>query len=429
MGRIKSFNDCGRLQLRTDLKPNENGAYPIYLWYELGKQTVRKSTNIWVTEIQWDKNKRKVKKHSSAEMLNNQLAKMKQEIDEQVFLSHQEGSLNLEKLREIVDGHYRKGKKPFADFIEICREAMTIRYKQDKIGVSVYENAICNLNTFEKFVVKTTGESQIDCSEVTIDLIDEYIIWRKDERGNSNETINKALTPLMRGASLSVSRGLMDANLLPQLEDKYLPKTSSMIEKNVKYLSEEQVRQFIALRERVKYPRTVEFMDMFLFAINACGLRISDIITLKWSEIDLDNRIINKVLVKGRKPHELYYNDMGADILQKWKGKNPEFVFGLLPTGFDTDDDITLKRGISKKSRTIAQSLGALGDKMNLPFRLTFHVARHTFAVMALNRGVEVHKVSVLMGHSSVGVTETTYAKFLPKKLQEEVQSKLNFTF
>ena len=64
---------------------------------------------------------------------------------------------------------------------------------------------------------------------------------------------------------------------------------------------------------------------------------------------------------------------------------------------------------------------------MGLDFNLTMHVARHTFAVWALNKGVDVHIISRLLGHSSVMVTEKVYAKFLPSTLEKEVKEKLNF--
>ena len=57
------------------------------------------------------------------------------------------------------------------------------------------------------------------------------------------------------------------------------------------------------------------------------------------------------------------------------------------------------------------------------------HVARHTWAVLALNKGVEVHKVSALLAHKSILVTEKVYAKFLPKTLEDEVMNKLDFDF
>ena len=50
-----------------------------------------------------------------------------------------------------------------------------------------------------------------------------------------------------------------------------------------------------------------------------------------------------------------------------------------------------------------------------------FHVARHSFAVFALNKGLSMSVVSRLLGHGSTDVTEKVYAKFLPETLSAEV--------
>ena len=49
------------------------------------------------------------------------------------------------------------------------------------------------------------------------------------------------------------------------------------------------------------------------------------------------------------------------------------------------------------------------------------HVARHTFAVLALNKGLSMSVVSRLLGHGSTDVTERVYARFLPETLASEV--------
>ena len=49
------------------------------------------------------------------------------------------------------------------------------------------------------------------------------------------------------------------------------------------------------------------------------------------------------------------------------------------------------------------------------------HVARHSFAVFALNKGLSMSVVSRLLGHSSTDVTEKVYARFLPETLSNEV--------
>lgn len=171
---------------------------------------------------------------------------------------------------------------------------------------------------------------------------------------------------------------------------------------------------------------------MFLFAFHACGLRFSDVLTLRWSDIDFETKHLNKVLVKGRKKqgHRIALTPSAIAILEKWKekGLNNRFVFGLLPNNFDLNDEEELKRQRLNRNRPIIQSLRTIGDKMGLNFSLTFHVARHTFAVCALNDGVGVHKISQMLGHGSVTVTEKVYAKWLPKTLDDEVLN-LNYSF
>jgi integrase len=66
---------------------------------------------------------------------------------------------------------------------------------------------------------------------------------------------------------------------------------------------------------------------------------------------------------------------------------------------------------------------------MELGFKLHFHIGAHTFAVVALNKGIDIHPISTLMGHSSTMVTEKVYAKFLPDTIARIGEEKLNFSF
>ena len=79
-------------------------------------------------------------------------------------------------------------------------------------------------------------------------------------------------------------------------------------------------------------------------------------------------------------------------------------------------------------TKNIDQSLVVVGWQMKLPFSLTMHVARHSFAVCALNDGVNMSVVSRLLGHSTTDVTEKVYAKYLPTTLRDEVE-KLHYDF
>lgn len=105
------------------------------------------------------------------------------------------------------------------------------------------------------------------------------------------------------------------------------------------------------------------------------------------------------------------------DILSRWQSRtrNKRFVFGLLSSRTDVDDDEIMRRLIQTKGRSVDTSLKNIGERIGLPFKLHFHVARHTFAVCALNIDhIPLPRISQMLGHQSVEVTSQVYARFVP---------------
>ena len=119
-------------------------------------------------------------------------------------------------------------------------------------------------------------------------------------------------------------------------------------------------------------------------------------------------------------------NDTSREILERWEGKHEEFVFGLLPAGYDLGDEVGFLKVRNAADRCINQSLQSIGHKMELPFNLHIHLGRHTYAMMALNGGVDIKTTSSLLGHASTLVTEKVYATLLPNTIAEVVGDKLN---
>ena len=432
MGRPKPTKIKGNFILRTDRKADSNGRFCVYIDYVLQSRHAKVATEVWVEEKFWDNKKRQVTTtHPLSTKLNRQLEIQRREIDERIYDYSQKHRLTLDALRALAQGRtVPKGAKSTDDFVEYAKKVNEEEYKLGKIGVSVRDNALCGFNLFRQFLRQYHGEDSLYIKELNAELCRQYIFWRQG-RGNTNATINKTLTPILKAARMATSEGLIDLGIADELSRLYLPTKLEQGEEDasdVHYLTEEQFGKFIALYDKVKYPRTRDYMDMFLFSFHACGLRISDILTLEWRSVNLEKREIRKVLFKSDKIHTIPLNDGVISILKRWYGRHDRFVFGLLHDAFDLSDDEELKRMRLNKNRSILTSLKTLGDKIGLPFNLTMHVARHTFAVWALNRGVDVHKISRLMGHASIIATEKVYAQFLPSTLEDEVMSKLNFS-
>ena len=149
-------------------------------------------------------------------------------------------------------------------------------------------------------------------------------------------------------------------------------------------------------------------------------------------EVYFEERLIKHLQVKNHTRRPVVLNlpitTECMKILERWMGKNENFVFGMLDDEFDLDDEAKLKLAINSRNKTMNQSLQCMGEKMKLSFRLHFHIARHTFACIALNKGVDIKTISYLMGHSTTMTTEKVYAKLFPSTLID-ISGKLNFNF
>ena len=443
----------GYYSLRKDRKSNEYGEYPVYINYSTMSVPVKKSVDLWIHPDYWLGDSGKSEKyiqtgrfgHPKGEKLNRDLINIKRKFDKEIeeLMTDPNTKLTVEMLKSVLNGTYKEkkeiesGKVPFIQYVLDFNENL---YKVGKISYSVWNNIQCQMNRFRKYLqrVKKMETNEVNilyCKDIKVGIIEDYITWRKED-GNSNETVNKSLTPIFKTLKKIERMGWLERSVVEEILELYLPtnqKTLGDSGEDRDYLTEEQVRQLIKVTGESKYERTKEFVDMFLFSLHTGGLRFSDMVTLKWSEIDMESGIITHLQVKNhtRKPKYLTIpiNDEGVRILKKWEGRFENFVFGLLPDEFDLSDEKKFKHTCNSLNKTMNQSLKCLGEKMGLPFNLHFHCSRHTFGTLSLNKGVDLNVISNLMGHSNSWVTGKVYSKYLPKTLTKEVNEKLNFKF
>ena len=136
------------------------------------------------------------------------------------------------------------------------------------------------------------------------------------------------------------------------------------------------------------------------------------------------------MLIKTSKRHKIPLTEPALRILRKWQamGRRKKYVFDLVKDELSLNDADSLYRARNTATKCVNQSLRVVGERLNFPFPLSFHTARHTFAVLAINDGLTMTVVSRLLGHSSTDITEKVYARLLPQTLTAQVE-KLNYTF
>ena len=135
-------------------------------------------------------------------------------------------------------------------------------------------------------------------------------------------------------------------------------------DRNIKYLTEERFAELVSVYNTIEQPRRKEFLEMWLFAFHACGMRMVDVMTLRWKDIDFNKNFISKIQVKTRNRNTIPLSEPLIRILEKWKGRNKVFVFDLLPENFDINDHEAIYRRRNSWNNTINTSLHCISHDL-----------------------------------------------------------------
>ena len=173
------------------------------------------------------------------------------------------------------------------------------------------------------------------------------------------------------------------------------------------YKKIESQREYLALDELRKLAQTECRYDVlkraFLFSC-LTGLRWSDINNLKWNDVQQINNSC-RIHFKQQKTKGQQYLDINqqARELMQGIGKPDERVF--IGLNYSSYMNVALQMWILKAGITK---------------QITFHCARHTFAVLQLTLGTEIYTLSKMLGHSELKTTQI-YAKIVDEKIKEAV--------
>ncbi len=440
MGRTKRLYPLGKYRLRLPKNPVKDKAYPVDLEYTWNRKVIRKTSNVFVKIADWNQNLHagrggvRPSYGSESKRINSVFLARVERIDS-LLAEYAQNNPN-QITEEVIDGFLLE--KPVAvrkdngkDFVDFVIDRLDSEYSRNRIGRSRYENGKSGMNMFKEFLrSKERGTYKSDgiyLGEISVELLEEYIEWRRDIKQNSDHTINHALTPILKACAYAAELHIIDVALNARIQDMRIAVKPNLSGDESAYdgksLSKEELAALIEYYHNCKEARRKEYLEMFLFAFHACGLRVVDVMTLQWSNIDFEKKELRKIMIKTGKRHIIPLSDPAIEILEAWKEKHftSKFVFNLVKDDFDIDNDEALYKVRNSATRGINQSLVVVGEDLELKFPLTMHVARHTFAVYALNEGLSMSVVSRLLGHGSTDVTEKVYAKFLPETLSSEL--------
>ncbi|VEH23000.1 Tyrosine recombinase XerD [Chryseobacterium nakagawai] len=149
-----------------------------------------------------------------------------------------------------------------------------------------------------------------------------------------------------------------------------------------------------------------------------CGLRVSELIDLKISNINFKEQYI-KVHGKGNKTRFVPLADYTAELLESYikevrsKGKiNKKY-----------EDTLFLNsRGTSMSRVIVFLIIKELTDKAGVNKKISPHTFRHSFATHLLQNGADLRYIQEMLGHSSITTTEI-YTHLKTEELRDVILS------
>ncbi len=401
-----------KIILRKD-KIDKTGDAPLYLRVIKDRRTKFISLSLKLHPNEWDDDKQKVKKnHQNSTRLNAYISKKVADAEGEIAdLERRNQSTSARRIKEAIKG------KPLINFFDFAFDRC--EKLKDTVTLSTYRSYKNNIEKFERFV----GHRELMFDDITATTLKNYASYCSSKLGNNNTTINYAFRIL--------NLMFREAKREDLISNELAPFTKFKVKKNKttkRYLNAEQFDAFMNLEVPDKHKAQV-IKDMFVFSVFSGGLRFGDVIELQWKNYDKKNHRITKTIRKTKRQHSLRIGQKAIDILDRYATENKSqndiiFPFAKIDEQYFKDREhrsLITNRAISLSNMYLSR----MGKQLELPFNLSFHISRHTFATRALNNGMRIEHVSKLMDHTDIGITQV-YAKIISSELDNAVDKYIN---
>jgi integrase/recombinase XerD len=167
-----------------------------------------------------------------------------------------------------------------------------------------------------------------------------------------------------------------------------------------KFLTLGEVEKLIAAPDRGD-PRGLRDSAMFE-VLYATGLRVSELVGLKTSEVVLDPGFV-MCTGKGSKQRVVPLGEVARDCLKVFLA-GPRI--GLVRGEADRDVLFPNGRGRALTRQGFWKLLKRYGRQVGIKTRLSPHLLRHSFATHLLERGADLRAVQAMLGHSDISTTQ-----------------------
>jgi integrase/recombinase XerD len=236
------------------------------------------------------------------------------------------------------------------------------------------------------------SEKSVDLAPASRADVMDYIAWRV-EGGAKPRSTARQLSSFRRFYRYLLREGLITEDPTANIA---MPKIGRALPQS---LTEDEVDALLAA------PNVAEPLGhrdrAMLEVLYATGVRVSELINLRMSQINLNQGVL-RIIGKGDRERLIPLGDEAQDWLREFiEGPRVEILLER-----QTDYLFPTRRGDRMTRQAFWHIIKRYAKKAGVVKKLSPHTVRHAFATHLLNNGADLRVVQLLLGHSDVSTTQ-----------------------
>lgn len=259
---------------------------------------------------------------------------------------------------------------------------------EDGLSRNTLDSYRRDLQQFADWLGKKAGKTLAQVEQTDIQ---QYLAVRFPK--SRPRSISRLIASLRRFYRYALRENRIAADPTLQIDSPKLPRSlpKSLTEEDVESLLEtSDINQPLGLRDRA-----------MLEILYACGLRVSELVGLRVTEVSLSEGVI-RVTGKGSKTRLVPMGEEAVDWVARYlKEARPEILQRRL-----SDSLFVTQRGEAMTRQAFWYLIKRYAIKAGIRKPLSPHVLRHAFATHLLNHGADLRVVQMLLGHADISTTQ-----------------------
>ena len=257
------------------------------------------------------------------------------------------------------------------------------------------------------------GLGDIPLAELTSEMVGDFLEERRrfgNHRPGSSGLGEETMRHIHRLLQQCMDQAMRDGLLTENPAKAFRYRKSTTVKANI--MTPLEMEDYLDAAERLGY------LPMFMLALTT-GLRQSELIALKWSDLDIESRTMtiaeNRAVVRrelmeyGNQTRTIALTPEVIDLLIREHDKHPSSPLMFMHPA-------TLK---PYSPQMVCRMHNEIIKEVGLD-RIRFADLRHTCAVLSLRNGMETKELARMLGHYRPSITRQNYEPYLPHKVQTD---------